>query len=145
MDMREGLPALGLAGVVAFSGYMVVQLHGQSTPPTGDFTNAAVAEVRDSGGIVILRGNFQLSDEEDDDIERKAMLEAVGSNTRASGEAEVEYTKATPVEQEVEFSVANLEPGASVTFVIDGREVATAAADDRGRAEVDLDVPVNGS
>ena len=145
MDMREALPAIGLAGVVAFSGYMAAQLHGQSTPPTRDFTNAAVAEVRDSGGIVILRGNFELSNEEDDDIERKATLAAVGTNTRAAGEAEVEYTKATPVEQEVEFSVRNVDPGASVTFLIDGTDVATATADEQGRAEIDLDVRVSGS
>lgn len=145
MDLRETLPAVGLAGVVAFSGYMVAQLHGQSAAAPGDFTNAAVAEVRDAGGIVILRGNFELSDEEDDDIERKATLAPVGTNTTAAGEAEVEYTKATPVEQEVEFSVTNLEPGAAVTFVIDGTDVATATADEKGAADVDVDVRVTGS
>jgi hypothetical protein len=42
-------------------------------------------------------------------------------------------------------SVSNLAPGASVTLVIDGTDVATATADERGRAEVDLDVRVSGS
>lgn len=145
MDVREILPAVGLAGVVAFSGYMVAQLHGQSAAPTGDFTNAAVAEVRDAGGIVILRGTFEMTDEEDDDVERKATLTPVGTNTSASGEAEVEYAKAAPVQQEVEFSVRNLQGGTAVTLVIDGVDVATATADDKGRVDVDLDVRLSGS
>jgi hypothetical protein len=72
-----------------------VQLYGQeSTLPTGDFTNAAVAEVRDSNGQVLLRGSFAPVEEADDDIERKAALEAVGADVDAAGEAEVEFSKA---------------------------------------------------
>jgi hypothetical protein len=124
---------------------MVVQLSGQATSPTGDFTIAAIAEVRDAQGQVILSGPFQLVEEDDDDVERKATLAATGSETDATGEAEVEFSKAAPAEQEIEFSVRNVAAGAKSTFVIDGTEVATATANGRGRAEVELDVRMPGA
>jgi hypothetical protein len=45
-----------------------------------------------------------------------------------------------PAEQDVEFSVRNLPPGAALTFAIHGVQVATATTDARGRAEVELGV-----
>ena len=47
-------------------------------------------------------------DEEDDDIERKAPLQSTGIDADALGEADVEFTKDAPSDQEVEFSVRNL-------------------------------------
>ncbi len=52
----------------------------------------------------------------------------------------MEFAKSAPATQEIEFSVRGLQAGATFTFVIDGQEVATATADARGRAEVELDV-----
>jgi hypothetical protein len=140
-NKRQLIPAAGL--VATFSGvvYMVSQLSGQTPSPTGDFTNAALAEVRDAQGQLILSGPFKPVEEEDDDIERKAVLAPTGVDADAAGEAEVEFTKATPVQQEVEFSVRNVPAGAVLTFLIDGTEVAKATADKRGRAEVELEVP----
>jgi hypothetical protein len=66
-----------------------------------------------------LRGSPQ-----DDEIERKATLEPAGADTDAAGEAEVEFAKAAPASQEVEFSVRNVEPGVTFTFAIDGTDVA---------------------
>ena len=142
---RQIIPLAGLLATVIAAVYMVVQLQGQSTTTTGDFTNAAIAEVRDAQAQVVLRGQFRQVEEDDDDIERKAVLEPTAVDADATGEAEVEFSKNAPAEQEVEFSVRNVSPGAVLTFVIDGTEVATAKADARGRAEVELDVRMPGT
>jgi hypothetical protein len=139
------VPVVGLLCTVAVAGYMVAQLSGQSTAPTGDYTNASVAEVRDAQGQIVLRGQFAVAEEEDDDIERKAALEQTGVDADAAGEAEVEFAKAAPTVQEVEFTARNLQPGATFTFLIDGFDVATATADRRGNAEVELDVRLPGA
>jgi hypothetical protein len=143
--MRQAIPIAGLFGTMALAAYMVVQLSGQARARIGDFTNAATAEVRDAQGQVVLRGPFVLADEEDDDIERKTALEPTGVDADAAGEAEVEFSKEAPAEQDVEFSVRNLQAGAVFTFVIDGVDLATATADRRGRAEVELDVRTAGA
>lgn len=140
-DKRQWISLGGLAATMAIAAYMVVQLYAQDVAkPTGDFTNAVIAEVRDASGQVLLRGSFQPVEESDDDIERKATLAAVGADADATGEAEVEFSKAAPVEQEIEFLVKNVEPGSRVTFVIDGREIATVKADDKGTAEFEDDI-----
>ena len=144
-NKRQLIPIAGLLLTMAGAVYMVVQLNGQETVQTGTFTNAATAEVRDAQGQVVLRGPFVQADEDDDDIERKAQLEPTGVDADAAGDAEVEFSKAAAAKQEVEFSVRNLQPGAAFTFVIDGVEVATATADRRGRAEVELDVQMPGT
>jgi len=145
-NKRQLIPVAGLLATMAGAGYMVVQLYGQSAATTGDFTKAA-AEVRDAQGQVVLRGQFVESAEQDDDedVERKATLAPTGIDADAAGEAEVEFLKAGATTQEVEFSVRNLEPGITVTFVIDGTDVATATVDKRGRAEVELDVKMPGA
>jgi hypothetical protein len=145
MSTRQIIPAVGLAATMAAAGYMVVRLNGQAPSRTGDFTNAASAEVRDAQGQAVLRGHFAAADEDDDDIERKATLQSTGIDADAMGEAEVEFARAAPAEQEIEFSVRNLSPGTALTFVIDGVEVATATTDGRGRAEVEVDVRVPGA
>ena len=141
-DKRQLIPAVGLAATMAGAVYMVVQLHGQPAGLTGNFSNATQAEVRGPEGQVLLSGRFQVADEQDDDIERKAVLTPSGADADAAGEAEVEISKDARAEQEVEFSVRNIAPGSTVTFVIDGVEVATATVDARGRAEIELDVPL---
>jgi hypothetical protein len=142
---NQVFPIAALIATSAFAIYMVVQLSGQPTSATGNFTNAAVAEVKDAQGHVVLQGQFVASDEDDDDVERKATLKPTGSDADAAGEAEVEFAKSAPTKQEVEFSVRGLQAGATYTFVIDGQEVATATADQRGQAEVELDVKMPGA
>ena len=144
-DKRQIIPAAGLLTTMAAAVYMVVQLSAQTATPGRDFTHAALAEVRDAQGQVLLRGQFQLADEEDDDIERKAALATTGVDADARGEAEVEFSRNAPATQEVEFSVRNVAPGAVLTFAIDGVDVATATADGRGRVGVELDVPMPGT
>jgi hypothetical protein len=139
-DKHQVIPAAGLLAAVAAAMYMVVRLDGQATPPTGNFTNAALAEVKDAQGLAVLRGQFIVADENDDDIERKAILEQTGVDTDAAGEAEVEFAKTSPANQEIEFSVRNLQPGAVFVFAIDGIDIATATADRGGQAEVELEV-----
>jgi len=145
MDKRQMIPAAGLLATVVAAVYMVVQLNGQAAQPTTDVTKAALAEVRNAQGQAILSGQFQLVEEEDGDVERKAVLAPTGADPDATGEAEIEFSKSAPTEQEVEFSVRNVAPGAVLTFVIDGTHVATATADKRGRAEVELDVRMPGA
>jgi hypothetical protein len=137
-DKRQFIPIAGLIATIAVAIYIVAQLDAQTPTLKGNFSNAAVAEVRDSQGQVILRGQFAAVDEDDDDIERKATLQPSGSDTDAAGEAEVETSTDTPSEQEIEFSILNVEPGLTYTFVIDGQDVGTATADRRGRAELDV-------
>lgn len=141
MNRFQWIPITGLLATMAVAVYMVVQLSAQGTAvQAGDYRNASVAEVHDAQGQVVLRGPFELVEEDDDDTERKAALEAAGPDADASGEAEVEYSKANPAEQEVEFSIRNLEPAASYSLVIDGAAVGTVQTDQKGRAEFDLDV-----
>ena len=144
-DQHQAIPIFGFLATLAVAAYMVVQLKGQEKPTTADFTKAATAEVRDAQGQVVLRGQFVLADEEDDDIERQAMLEPTGIDADAGGEAEVEFSKVAATKQEIEFSVRNLQAGSAFTFAIDGIDVATATADRRGRAEVEIDVPLPGT
>jgi DNA-binding response OmpR family regulator len=53
-------------------------LNAQTAAPNADFTNAALAEVRDAQGQVVLSGQFQVTEEEDHDVERKAVLAPTG-------------------------------------------------------------------
>ena len=144
-DKRQLIPLAGLLATMVAAIYMVVQLNAQARTPASDFTNAAVAEVRDAQGQVVLSGPFQVAAEDDDDVERKAVLVPTGVDADATGEAEVEFARNAPAEQEVEFSIRNLAPGIAFTFLIDGTVVATATTDAKGRAEVELDVPMPGA
>ena len=133
------IPIAGLIGTVAVAGYMTIQLHAQ-TAGARDFATAAVAEVQDSNGQLLLRGQFAaVEEEDDDDVERKATLEPAGADTDAAGEAEVEFAREAPSEPEIEFSVRNLQPGATVRFLIDGAQIGEATTDSRGRAEIEID------
>jgi hypothetical protein len=144
-NRRQLIPVVGLFAILGVSAYMVVQLDGQAGTLTGDFTNAAAAEVRDAQGQVVLNGPFKLVEEEDDDTERKAALAPTGLDADAAGEAEVEFTTSAPAEQEVEFSIRNVAAGAVYTFVIDGIEVGSATADSRGRAELEVEASMPGT
>ncbi len=139
-DRRQWIPLIGLAATVAIAAYMVGGLNAQSASIVGDFSNAAIAEVRDASGQVVLRGQFDAVEEDGDDIERKAPLQPTGVDADASGEAEVETDKDNPATQELELSIRNVEGGATFTFVIDGRDVATVTADRNGKAEIELEV-----
>ena len=138
---RQWIAISGLFGTMAVAAVMVVRLAAQAPELTGDFTNAAVAEVRDAQSRTVLQGQFAAVQEEDDDTERKAPLKPTGVTAGASGEAEVEFAATGAVTtQEIEFSATGLEPGAVFTFVIDGRSIATVTADRRGHAAAELDV-----
>lgn len=139
-DTRQIIPLTGLVATFAMSAYMVTQLNGQAAQPTGDFRTAATAEVHDAQGQRLLRGDFATVDEEDDDVERKARLTPTGGDADASGEAEIEFPRNAPAQQEVEFSVRNLQPGSMVTFLIDGQTIGQATVDQRGRAEVEIQI-----
>lgn len=121
--------------------------YAQTAPAApADFTSAAVAEVRNAQGQVILTGKFAVHEEDDDDTERKAPLTATSAGAGASGEAEVEISGTGAArKQEVEFAVKGVQPGATYTFVIDGKVVATVTADSKGRAAHERDVPLPGA
>jgi hypothetical protein len=133
---------VGLVATILAAAVTVVQLRGEPAPQiTGDFRNAAVAEVHDAQGQVLLRGDFALVDADDaGEVERHATLTAVAQHVTATGEAEVEYQSDKPTEQEVELNVSGLSEGTAITFVIDGQRVATATANRRGGVEIELAV-----
>ena len=133
-DTRQLIPIAGLVATFAISAYMVTQLSGQSAQATGDFRTAAVAEVHDGQGQPLLRGEFMEIDDDDDDVERTARLAPIGGDADASGAAEVEFAKATPARQEIEFSVRNLGPGTMLSLLIDGQTIGQVTVDQRGRA-----------
>jgi hypothetical protein len=138
------LATTGLAAIAAL--YFGSAAGAQSAaPPPVDLRNAAVAEMRDGQGQVILKGDFTSVDEDDDDTERKAVLKAVSANAKGSGNAEIEFAKAGAKEQEVEFAGRDLTPGASYVLAIDGHEVATATTDKSGRLEIEVKVPLPGA
>ncbi len=132
----------GLLAVIIIATAAVVQLRGEPAAQiTGDFRNAAVAEVHDAQGQVLLRGDFAVVDADDaGEVERHAKLTSSAQDVRATGEAEVEYQSDKPTEQEVELTVRGLTAGTAIAFVIDGQRVATAAADRRGSVEIELAV-----
>jgi hypothetical protein len=136
---RQIIPLAGLAATMGIAAYMVVQMHGQAAL-TGDFSNASVAEVRDAQGQVVLRGDFAPTEEADDDVERRAVLAPPDGTSGTSGEAGVEIARNDASVQEVEFSVSGLTPGTTLTFTIDGVQVAQGTTDTRGHLEVELDV-----
>ena len=132
----------GLLAVILVATAAVVQLRGEAAAQiSGDFRNAAVAEVHDAQGQVLMRGHFAVVDGDDaGEVERHATLMAVAQDVKATGEAEVEYQSDKPTEQEVELQVSGLTAGTAITFVIDGQRVGTATADRRGGVEIELAV-----
>jgi hypothetical protein len=142
---RQWIPAGGLLATVAAASYAVVQLSAQAQPPTGDFTKASTAFVRDAQGQTVLQGRFMPPVEEDDGLELRAALAPAGSDADAAGEAEVEFAKTGATMQEVEFTVRNLPPDTNFVFAIDGTDVASTRTDRRGRADVEVDVRMPGS
>ena len=132
----------GLLAIIAATSIAVVQLSGQQgSAINGDFRNAAVAEVRDGQGHVLLRGSFAAVDTDDEgEIERVAPLTPASPEVKGSGEAEVEYQTDTPAEQEVEFTANGLTAGSEVSLMIDGTRVGVATVDRRGRISVEFAV-----
>ena len=138
------IAAAGFALTAVVAVLMVINLSGnQAASVTGDFRNAATAEVRDAQGKVWLRGTFAAATGNSDDVERGATLTATPDGEQASGEAEIEYSKSKPNVQEIEFEVSGVPARAIMTLVIDGRDVISATADDKGRAKAEFDVAVS--
>jgi hypothetical protein len=137
----------GLVAVCAAATVAVVQLDGQQASPiTGDFRNAAVAEVHDTQGHVLLRGTFAPVESDDEgEVERLATMAAASPEVTASGEAEVEYDTNAPSEQELELTLTGVTAGAEINFIIDGQRVATIKADQRGRVAIEVAVKAGGN
>jgi hypothetical protein len=133
-----------IGGVLAMALAVVAIVQAGSSPViqiSGDLKNAAVAEVHDAQGQVLLRGNFVPVDADDEgEVERLAALSATAPGVTGSGEAEVEYQTDTPDVQEVELALAGMTPGVEVALVIDGARITSAKADSKGRVEVEIEV-----
>ena len=138
----KNIAALGVATAAAVAVTTMVSLDGQTTSNmTGDFRNATTAEVRDSAGTVLVRGTFAATaGDTDKEIERKAPLAAVGGGGKATGEAEIEYQTDKPDVHEIEFNVTGVPARAIVTLVLDGKDVVSATANDKGEAEAEVNV-----
>ena len=134
--------AAGMAVTMVVAILAVINLSGnQVANITGDFRSVTTAEVCDAGGKVLLRGTFTTSNG-GNDVERKAALTATPDGAQAKGEAEIEYSKDKPNVQEIEFEVTGVPARAIVTLVLDGKDVISATADDKGKAKAEFDVPV---
>ena len=132
------IAAVGIATAAAVGVAMMVSLDGrQAASTTGDFRNATTAEVRDAQGTVLLRGTFAAAAGDSKEIERKAALTSVSAGGTASGEAEIEYQADKPDVQEIEFNVTGVPARAIVTLMLDGRDVISATANDKGVAEAE--------
>jgi hypothetical protein len=143
MNKVPKIAAAGLALTAAVSVAMVISLSGnQLASVSGDFRNATTAEIRDAQGKVLLRGMFAAARQDADNLERQATLTPTPEGGQASGEAELEYSKSEPNTQEIEFEVSGVPARAIVTLVLDGRDVISATADDKGRADAEFDVPI---
>jgi hypothetical protein len=143
--VKKSVQALSIAGLVttmALAVFSIAELQGKPAAQiTGDFRNAATAEVRDAQGQTLLHGSFVVVESDDaGEVERLATLAAPNASVTAKGEAEVEYETDQPTVQEVELKVSGLAAGSAITFVIDGTTVTTAKADDRGRVDVEIAV-----
>ena len=127
---------------IAIVAVTAVQLSGQrAAQVTGDFRNAATAEVVDAQGQPLLRGSFEAVDGGDKgEVERLAKLAPVVAGSTASGEAEVEYQVDDPATQEIELQATGMPAGAQASLVIDGTTIATATANKSGKVEVELKV-----
>jgi hypothetical protein len=145
LSRRKAVLVAAVLAVAAMTGYVVAVFNVRKpTLASADFRNAVTAEIRSSQDEIVLRGTFMLVEEEDDDIERKAALAAT-TGGEVMGEAEVEFATEMPAAQEVEFAARGLVAGATYTLVVDGRVVATVAADPRGRIAIELEVPLPGA
>jgi hypothetical protein len=133
LSRRKAVLVAAVLAVAAMTGYVVAVFNVRKpTLASADFRNAVTAEIRSSQAEIVLRGTFMLVEEEDDDIERKDALAAT-TGGEVMGEAEVE------------FAARGLVAGATYTLVVDGRLVATVAADPRGRIAIELEVSLPGA
>ena len=126
------IAAAGIATAAAVGVAMMVSLDGQSTSSvTGDFRNAATAEVRDSAGTVLVRGTFAATaGDTDKEVERKAALTAVGAGGKDAGEAEMNETDKPDGRR---LSATSGVPLARCHHGVDGRPLMSARQDRRGR------------
>ena len=141
MKQTQLIPAIGLAAIVAMSGYHVAQLAAQGLPAGADLSNAATVELRDAQGAAVLRGQFAAVESTDGEQERHAALGPAGADTDAAGEAEVEVSRSSAgvLQQEVEIEVSNVAPNATWTLVIDGNTVGTLTSDSKGHGELEIE------
>ena len=87
-----------------------------------------------------MRGTFAATaGDTDKEVERKAALAAIAGG-KAAGEAEIEYETDKPDVHEIEFNVKGVPARAIVTLVLDGRDVVSATANDKGEAEAEVNV-----
>ena len=106
----------------------VCALVGTTVPLNAQVSAAAVVEVRDPQGQVVLRGQFDAFDAD----ERYAALGPAGSNIKATGEIEIDA-------RQIEGELRNLAPRTAFTIVIEGRSVGEVTTDGRGRADFDIE------
>jgi hypothetical protein len=142
---RQYIPIAGLLATIAGAGYLVTRADAQNAAEPVDLRNAMTAELRDAQDRVVLAGSFMVNEEDDDDIERKAALKPGGTPADASGTAEVEFARQTPVEQDVEFSGSKLAAGATYRLMIDGRQVLSGVAERDGDLELEAKVAIPGA
>jgi hypothetical protein len=118
MGHSQLIPALGLAVILAAG-------NSAAQSPTGALD---LVEVRDPQGQAVLRGQFDVRDDE-----RYAALGPAGQDDLgAAGDVEMDPSG-------IEVAVRNLDPRTQYTIAIDGVEVGTITTDGKGRGSLELD------
>lgn len=138
--MKRTTAALAIVGAAIVT-VTAGEIYGENAPKvSGDFRNAATAEVQDAQGQPMLRGSFEpVQDGDKGEVERLAKLAPVTPGSNATGEAEVEYQTDNPSKQEIELKATGVAAGTKVSLVIDGTTVASATADKDGTVELEVE------
>jgi len=100
---------------------------------------ASIVEVRDGGGRAVLLGEFRAHTDSLGNTEFDAALyDRRGSKVIGEVELDVPPSGRTDRRPELELDIVGLTPRENFTLVIDDREVARFATDDRGSIDREL-------
>ena len=139
------LPVVGMFALTSlFVGIVVIGAdheNKQQLPVTLEkLEQAKLIEIKDSGGQIVLRGNFEFITEKDGDVDGVATLAATSIDADASGHVELEVSKKNDgaVIKEFEIEMRKLDPAATYTLLVDGLEITTLRTNARGSVEMEM-------
>lgn len=110
-----------------------------AAPHLADLSDATVAEIRTTAGVVVMSGEFRNRVDSLGNVEKDAAL--LGRRQESViGEIEIEIPRAGAADprQELEVDVISLEPTTTYHVYINDRSVATFTTDDRGSVDVEF-------
>ena len=139
---------ISIIGMILILGYAAINVLSNGSdelklpwPATlASLADVKLVEIKDGGGLVVLRGNFGASTTtKTGEIERQASLVGTAADADAIGKAEIEISSRNNVtDQEMEIEVKRLSASTEFSLVIDGQQVATFTTDRDGEAELEM-------